>query len=97
MEIKFSRGTATLDSATMPAEMLKALDNKKPDDVYFIRSRANASFFKVTSVDTKPLTGEEADEFAKREVRADIGRKGAKRCRGPRWRTRNLRATTPAS
>src|SRR6201994_4518019 len=77
MNIKFSRGTAALDSATMPPEMLKVLDARKPDDVYFIRSRGSASFFKVTSVDTKPLTGDQASEFAKREVRVDIGKKDA--------------------
>ena len=77
MNLKFSRGTATLDSATMPGEMLKVLDARKPDDIYFIRSRGTASFFKVTSVDQKPLTGDEANEFAKREVRVDIGRKSA--------------------
>ena len=58
MNIKFSRGTSTLDSATMPPEMLKVLDARKPDDVYFIRSRGGASFFKVTSVDQKPLTAD---------------------------------------
>ena len=77
MNIKFSRGTATLDSATMPAQMMTVLDARKPDDVYFIRSRGSASFFKVTSVDQKPLTSDQANEFAKREVRVDIGRKGA--------------------
>ena len=77
LNIKFSRGTATLDSATMPAEMLKVLDAHKVDDVYFIRSRGGASFFKVTSIDQKPLTTEQADEFAKRQLRAEIGRKGA--------------------
>jgi EpsD family peptidyl-prolyl cis-trans isomerase len=77
MGIKFSRGGATLDSATMPAEMLKVLDARKADDIYFIRSRGSASFFKVTSVDQKPLTGDEANEFARRQVRLDIGRKGA--------------------
>jgi EpsD family peptidyl-prolyl cis-trans isomerase len=77
MNVKFSRGTATLDSATMPAEMLKVLDARKPDDIYFIRSRGSASFFKVTSVDPKPMTTDAANEFAKREVRVDIGRKGA--------------------
>ena len=77
MNLKFSRGSATLDSATMPGEMLKVLDARKPDDIYFIRSRGTASFFKVTSVDQKPLTGDEANEFAKREVRVDIGRKSA--------------------
>jgi EpsD family peptidyl-prolyl cis-trans isomerase len=77
MNIKFSHGTATLDSATMPAEMLKVLEARKPDDIYFIRSRGTASFFKVTSVDSKPLVGDQANEFARREVRVDIGRKGA--------------------
>ena len=77
MNIKFSHGTATLDSATMPAEMLKVLDARKPDDIYFIRSRGGASFFKVTSVDQKPLSTDQANELAKRELRVDIGRKGA--------------------
>jgi EpsD family peptidyl-prolyl cis-trans isomerase len=77
MNIKFSRGAATLDSATIPPEMLKALDARKPDDVFFIRSRGSGSFFTVTSVDQKPLTSDEAAEFAKREVRAEIARKGA--------------------
>jgi EpsD family peptidyl-prolyl cis-trans isomerase len=77
MNVKFSRGTATLDSATMPAEMLKVLDARKPDDIYFIRSRGGASFFKVTSVDPKPMTADEASEFAKRQLRLEIGRQGA--------------------
>ena len=77
LNIKFSRGTATLDSATMPPEMLKALEAKKPDDVFFIRSRTSASFFKVSSVEPKPMTADEADQFAKREVRTDIGKKDA--------------------
>ncbi len=77
MNIKFNRGTATLDSATIPPEMLKVLDARKPDDIFFIRSRGSASFFKVTSVDQKPLTADQANEFAKRELRVDIGRKGA--------------------
>jgi EpsD family peptidyl-prolyl cis-trans isomerase len=77
MDVKFSRGSATLDSATMPPEMLKVLDARKPDDIYFIRSKGGASFFKVTSVDPKPLTTDQANEFAKRQVRLDIGRQGA--------------------
>ena len=77
MNIKFNRGTATLDSATIPPEMLKVLDARKPDDIFFIRSRGSASFFKVASVDQKPLTADQADAFAKRELRVDIGRKDA--------------------
>ena len=77
LNVRFSRGTATLDGATLPAAMLKALDARKSDDVFFIRSRGTGSFFKVTSVDSKPLTGDEATDFAKRQVRAEIARKSA--------------------
>ena len=75
--IKFSRGPGALDGATMPPQMLNALEARKPDDVFFIRSRNNASFFKVTSVEDKPLTGEEAQQFAKRELASDMARKAA--------------------
>jgi len=75
--IKYSRGPATLDSATIPAEMLKPLDARKADDVFFVRSRTSSSFFKVTSVDDKPLTGDEADQFAKRELASELARKTA--------------------
>ncbi len=75
--VKFSRGPGALDSATMPAEMLKPLDARKPNDIFFVRSRTSASFFKVTSVDDKPLTGAEADQFAKRELASDLGKKTA--------------------
>jgi EpsD family peptidyl-prolyl cis-trans isomerase len=75
--IKYSRGPATLDSATLPAEMLKPLDARKADDVFFVRSRSAASFFKVTSVDDKPLTGDEADQYAKRQLASELARKTA--------------------
>jgi EpsD family peptidyl-prolyl cis-trans isomerase len=73
--IKYSRGPATLDAATLPPELLKPLIARKPDDIFFIRSRTSASFFKVTSVDEKPLTGNEADQFARREMRNDLAKK----------------------
>ena len=75
--IKYSRGPSALDSATMPPQMLTALQNRKPDDVFFIRSRNSASFFKVTSVDDKPLTGEDAQQLGKRELASDLAKKTA--------------------
>ena len=77
LSVKFNRGTGTLDGATMPPEMLKALQAKKSDDIFFIRSRNGASFFKVVSVEDKPLTGDEANAFAKREMRNEIAKKSA--------------------
>jgi len=75
--IKYSRGPAALDSATMPEQMLKTLDARKPDDVFFVRSRSNASFFKVASVDNKPLTGDEAQALGKRELAQELLKKTA--------------------
>ena len=75
--IKYSRGPASLDGATLPAEMLKPLEARKPDDIFFIRSRNNASFFKVVSVDDAPLSGEQANGFAKREIANDLAKKEA--------------------
>ncbi len=75
--IKYSRGPGALDSATMPPQMLTALQARKPDDVFFIRSRNSASFFKVTSVEDKPLTGEEAQQLGKRELASGLAKKAA--------------------
>ena len=77
MGIKFSRGPAALDSATMPAQMLKTIDARKPDDIFFVRARNNASFFKVTAVEDKPLAGDEAQNFGKRELAQQILKKAA--------------------
>ena len=70
--VKFSRGPAALDSATMPAQMLKTLDARKSDDIFFVRSRNNASFFRVASVEEKPLTGDDAQALGKRELAQEI-------------------------
>ncbi len=75
--IKYSRGTAALDAATLPSEMLKPLEARKPDDVFFVRSRTSASFFKVASADERPLTGDQANQFAKRELASDLAKKEA--------------------
>lgn len=73
--VKFNRGTSALDGATMSPEMLAALQKRKNDDLFFIRSRNGGSFFKILSVDDKPLTGEEANQFAKRALANEIAKK----------------------
>ncbi len=75
--IKYSRGPGALDSATMPDQMLKALQARKSDDVFFVRARNNASVFKVASVDDKPLTGDQAQQLAKRELASELAAKAA--------------------
>ena len=73
--VNYSRGPGTLDSATMPTELLKPLEARKPDDIFLLRLRQGASFFKVTSVEDKPMTGDEADRFAKQQLIAELARK----------------------
>ena len=75
--IQFTRGSGTIDSATVPAEMLKALKARHPDDVFSVQSKARADFFKVTSVEEKPLLGEDANKLALRQLTVDLARKGA--------------------
>lgn len=75
--IKYNRGPAALDTATLPPEMLKPLEARKVDDIFFVRSRTSASFFKVVSEDDRPLTGDQASQFAKRELASDLAKKEA--------------------
>jgi EpsD family peptidyl-prolyl cis-trans isomerase len=77
LNINFSRGMGTLDGAAIPPEMLKALDAKKADDVFFTRSRTAASYFKVLSVEPQPLTGDDAERFARRELYNEIRQKSS--------------------
>ena len=35
--VNYSRGPGTLDSATMPAELLKPLEARKPDDIFLLQ------------------------------------------------------------
>ena len=73
--IKYSRGPAALDSATLPPEMLKPLEARKADDIFFVRSRTSVSYFKVVSADERPLTGDQASQLAKRELASDLAKK----------------------
>ncbi len=73
--VKFNRGPGTVDSATIPPELLKTLEAKKTDDIFLIRSRTAVTFFKVASVDEKPLTGDDAGRFARRALSQELARK----------------------
>jgi EpsD family peptidyl-prolyl cis-trans isomerase len=75
--IKYSRGTAALDGAALPSDMLKPIEARKTDDIFFIRSRTGGSFFKVLVADDRPLTGDQANQFAKRELASELAKKEA--------------------
>jgi hypothetical protein len=73
--IRFSRGSGTFDGATVPAELLRALRARRPDDIFFVQSKASADLFKVTSVEEKPLLAEDANRFALQQLTVDLARR----------------------
>lgn len=75
LRVQFSRGSGTIDSATVPAELLGTLRARHLDDIFFLQSKARADFFKVTSVEEKPLVGEDANRFALRRLTVGLVRK----------------------
>jgi EpsD family peptidyl-prolyl cis-trans isomerase len=72
MGISHTRSTGVLDSANISDEFLTALQAKKDDDIFFVRNGSNGTFFKVTSEQSQPLTGDEAANRARQLMQMDI-------------------------
>jgi EpsD family peptidyl-prolyl cis-trans isomerase len=72
MGVLHSRATGVLDSANIPDELLAALQSKKSSDIFFVRTAANGTFFKITGEQSKPLTGNEAANRARQMIRIDL-------------------------
>jgi EpsD family peptidyl-prolyl cis-trans isomerase len=70
--VQFSRGRGTLNSMAIPAEMLRVLRTRRPDDIFLTQSKATADFFKVISVDARPLASEDAAKFAVQRLTIDL-------------------------
>lgn len=64
-----SRSTGALDSGNVSDEFLVALRAKKDEDIFFARSGANGTFFKVTGEQAKPLSGDDAANRARQLMR----------------------------
>lgn len=58
----------------MSEEFLAALKNKNSDDIFFLRNGSNATFFKVTGEQLRPLTGDEAVARAHQLMRIDLAK-----------------------
>lgn len=69
--IPHSRARGAFSSADIPEDFLKLIDEKKPDNVFFVRFGPNGTFFKILSEATNPLEGEAARNFARQALRAD--------------------------
>jgi EpsD family peptidyl-prolyl cis-trans isomerase len=76
--ISFKRGPGTLDGATLSPDLVKVLQARKPADIFFVHSPSNGTFFRVASVEDKPLTGEAAEKVAAQQLAGDLATKIAR-------------------
>ena len=72
MGIPHGRSAGVLNSAEIPDELLKTIQNKKPDDVFFARAGQNGVFFQVRSREPHPVQGDAAANLAGQLLRIDM-------------------------
>jgi EpsD family peptidyl-prolyl cis-trans isomerase len=70
--ISHSRSTGVLDSGNLPDDFLTAVQRKREDDIFFVRTGASGTFFKVIGEQSLPLTGDEAATRASQLIRLGI-------------------------
>jgi EpsD family peptidyl-prolyl cis-trans isomerase len=70
--VPHGRSTGNLNSAEVPDDLLKKIQAKNVDEVFFVRSGQNGVFFKVKSEEPRPLEGETAANLARQLMRADL-------------------------
>ena len=63
-KIAYTRGAGAVYTGDLPGPLVERLRDRKDTDVFFIRSGATGSFFKVRAEAPDPLTGEEAQARA---------------------------------
>jgi EpsD family peptidyl-prolyl cis-trans isomerase len=69
--VAHNRASGGFTSADIPEDFLKLIEEKKQDNVFFIRAGLKGIFFKVLDETSSPLTGEAARNFARQALRAD--------------------------
>ena len=69
--IPHGRQMGVLNSGDLPPDFLNLIENKKADDVFFVRSGQNGIFFQVKGDERRPLEGDAAANLARQLMRAD--------------------------
>lgn len=69
--IPHSRQMGALTSSEIPQDFYNAIEAKKADNVFFVRSGNNGVFFQVKGEEARPLEGEAAANLARQLLRAD--------------------------
>jgi EpsD family peptidyl-prolyl cis-trans isomerase len=72
MGILHTRSTGVLDSGNISDEFLAAIEAKKANDIFFVRTGPNGTFFKVTDEKSLPLVGDGAANRARQLMRLAI-------------------------
>jgi EpsD family peptidyl-prolyl cis-trans isomerase len=71
MGLQHGRSMGALNSSEIPIDLFNAIQTKKADDVFFVRSGANGVFFQVRGQEARPLAGEAAANVARQLIRSD--------------------------
>jgi EpsD family peptidyl-prolyl cis-trans isomerase len=74
MKILHSRSMGIMSSSQLPEQLFKTIEEKKDTDQFYIRTPQGGVFFKVKGSNPQPLTGPEAEKFAREQLIADIVR-----------------------
>jgi EpsD family peptidyl-prolyl cis-trans isomerase len=72
MGVQHNRSSGMLNSAEIPDELLKSIEAKKPDDVFFARSGQNGVFFQIKGEEPHPVAGDAAIALARQLMRVDM-------------------------
>ena len=72
--IVHTRANTTLSTSEAPDELLKAIEEKKPGEVIFIRSGQNGMFLSVKGEQARPLEGDAAMIVARQLQQQDLAR-----------------------
>jgi EpsD family peptidyl-prolyl cis-trans isomerase len=72
MGIAHSRANGALSSGDVSPDFFNMIEAKQADNVFFIHSDQNGIFFKVRSIEPRPLEGEGAANVARQLMRLDL-------------------------
>jgi EpsD family peptidyl-prolyl cis-trans isomerase len=75
--VAFSRGEGELGSGDVPPEAFELMQKKAADNVFFTARGQSGVFFVVKQFKPQPLTGEAAQQLAKRQLLNEIWREKA--------------------
>ena len=75
--VSFNRGEGEIGSGDMPPEVFEMMQKKAAENVFFTARGQNGVFFVVKEIKPQPLTGEAANQLAKRMLLNEVLREKA--------------------